>query len=345
MASAEELLVRIDAETEKLRRELKTADERVGQFQKNTQSKLDKIDRQFAQFQGRINKVAGAAGTLAAAFGGVQLAQFGADALRSAEQVERMSRSLDVSRQRVQELTFTFARFGLQQEDVTDALSTLADRAQDAQQGAQGMIDDFRTVGLTVDDLRGKDPGELFDTFARAVANSDDATAATAATVRILGDEVGQKLLPLIREGEAGLERFARQAQRAGVVMDDSLVRQSAKAAARMDQLRLTLSRSFERGALQGIAGDVSDLDEAMVKAGKTANRIGEVVGEGLSATASAAETLANNAETATTAVQGLIGSTASAKLAGLLGLHPAGRLAAAGVPAVTAPMSDVEAA
>ena len=308
MASAEELLVRIDAQTEQLRRELRRADESVGQFQQNTGQRLQRIDAQFQRFNRRVQQAVGAAGALATAFAGRELVQFGADALRSAEQVDRMSRSLDVSRRRVQELTFTFARFGLEQKDVTDALSTLADRAQDAQQGAQGMIDDFRTVGLTVDDLRGKSPAELFDTFARAVANSDDTTAATAATVRILGDEVGQKLLPLIREGEAGLDRFAQQAQRAGFVMDDSLIQRSAEAAARIDQLRLTLSRSFERGILEGVVGEFEDFDRAIVEAGQSAREFGEVAGDALSAAADAAQTVSENAGVAKEVMQGLIG-------------------------------------
>ncbi|MDZ7711711.1 MAG: hypothetical protein U5L06_00660 [Rhodovibrio sp.] len=296
--TAEDLLVRIDATTEQLRREMRRADESIARFDKNVGARLQRVDQKFQRLNQRMERVTQSVRTFAAAFAGVQLVRFGDNALKTAESIDRVSRSLNVSRQRIQELQFTFARFGLQQKDVNDALATLADRAQDAIDGTKSIREDFQAIGISVDELRGKSPAQLFDRVARAIANTEDPTKRSAAAVRILEDEMGQKLLPLLTQGEAGLKRFAEQAQRAGVVMSDSLIRQSTRVAEQMDVMRLAIQRGFQRGFLQGIVDEFGDINEAIVESGRVARQAGEAIGEAGRRAAQGLQILSENAET-----------------------------------------------
>ena len=62
----------------------------------------------------------------------------------------------------LQKYEYIFARQGLEIDDVADAFATLADRTEDALAGTESMIEDFRLVGITVDQLRGKNPEQLY---------------------------------------------------------------------------------------------------------------------------------------------------------------------------------------
>jgi hypothetical protein len=342
--AAEDLLIKVDATTEQLRRELRRADESVQRFDKNVGARLQKFDRRMERLNQRFDNATRAVRGFAAAFAGIQVARFGSEALRTAENIDRVSRSLNVSRRRVQELQFTFARFGLQGDQVSEALQTIADRAQDAIDGTKSVREDFQAIGVSVDQLRGKNPAELFDLVARAIANTEDPTRRAAAAVRILEDEMGQRLLPLLSQGPQALDRFAKQAQRAGVVMSDSLVKRSAQAASQIDQLRLSISRGFERGFLQGVSSDFRDMGDAMVEAGNAGRRFGELLGTGVNQAADALEFASRHTEELTRALQAMIGLRIGRFVADLGGLSGKFRLLAqVGTPVAGVMSEDLD--
>ena len=133
----------------------------------------------------------------------------------------RLAEGLGETVQTVQELGFAFRRFGADEEDVGDALATIADRAEDAKGGMQSFIDDFALVGVTVDDLRNRRPSEIFEAFVAGASQVDDANKRAAAAVRIFGDDLGRKLLPILTRGTGALEDLKNEARDLGVVVDD----------------------------------------------------------------------------------------------------------------------------
>lgn len=133
----------------------------------------------------------------------------------------RLAEGLGETVQTVQELGFAFRRFGADEEDVGDALATIADRAEDAKGGMQSFIDDFALVGVTVDDLRNRRPSEIFEAFVEGASKVDDANKRAAAAVRIFGDDLGRKLLPILTRGTGALQDLKDEARDLGVVVDD----------------------------------------------------------------------------------------------------------------------------
>ncbi len=188
----------------------------------------------------RMSKVGAAAAKMsaslaAAATGG--LALMIRNGTRAATEQSRLARSLSITNKEVAGLTTAFKAYGLQQDDVSDALNTLTDRAQDAISGMESMADDFRLVGLSVDDLRGKAPDELMRTFADAVADTEDPTKRSAAIIRTFGDDLGRRLAPMLMEGSENIERFKDEAEGLGVALSSVESRQVEQASQAMSQV------------------------------------------------------------------------------------------------------------
>jgi hypothetical protein len=185
------------------------------------------------------NALAGIAGFLAAR-GGIQ---FLSNSSKEIEDIQLLSDSLEITTDQAQELEFAFGRLGLPLQDVRDALTTLTDRSEDAQAGMQSMKDDFALVGLSIDEMRGKDPVELFTSFAEAIHNTENANKAATAAVRTFGDDLGQRLLPLLKQGEAGLMAIRQQAHDLGLVLDPEQIKQTKEF-----RTQLFISQSLMQG-------------------------------------------------------------------------------------------------
>ena len=138
---------------------------------------------------------------------------------RVSEEVVQQAAALQLTTDAYQELSSAFRRFGADNNDVADALGTLTDRSEDALGGMQTFIDDFRLIGIEVDDLRGRNPEQLFELFTDRVAQTEDRNAALAATVRILGDDLGRRLNPLLQSGAEGLAAMRQEAHDLGDVL------------------------------------------------------------------------------------------------------------------------------
>ena len=217
----------------------------VGKAQRELSGFRNKVDRQMSRAQRSVSKLTSGFKGLAAAIGAQQLGAAIGRTLSNLEDINRQARSLGASREVIQELTFTFRQFNLQQDDVSDALGTLSDRAQDAKDGMKSFQEDFQLLNISVQDLKDKSPGELFDLVARKVATIEDPTRRTAAVVRIFGDDLGRKLLPLLQQGAEGLDKYAKRARELGVVISDELVKDSAKAAKDFRALKEVLTAQF----------------------------------------------------------------------------------------------------
>lgn len=198
---------------------------------------LREFDKKVEEVKGHLEDVASAAITAAKWLGGLAVAGVAAatglavSTGQTATQIERQARALQLTRAEYQEVLAVFERFDGDASDVADALGTITDRTQDVLDGTQSVVDDFALIGLGVDQLRGKRPIELLETFADAVAGASDRNKALTAVVRILGDDLGAKITPALLDGAAGLRAMRMEAHELGLVMSDEQLRASKEAA------------------------------------------------------------------------------------------------------------------
>lgn len=159
-------------------------------------------------------------GTLSAGYMAAKAKEVG----EFAKQVSDLAPALGMTTDELQQWEYVFARVGLDISDVVDAMATLSDRVEDALSGTQSMIEDFRLIGITVDQLRGKNPQQLFELFADAVQRTTDKNRSLTAIVRNLGDDLGRKLVPVLMKGSDGLRELRKEAEDLGIVLDSDKI-------------------------------------------------------------------------------------------------------------------------
>lgn len=160
---------------------------------------------------------------------------------RSTRELQRNAKAAGIGVEEYQALASTFERFNADADDLQDALGTIADRAQDAAQGAQGPKEDFELLGIAVDDLRGKDPGDLLNTVADGLQSVEAPSKRMAAAARILGDDLARRLVPLLSEGEEGLRKFKEEAKESGQILSGSAVQGATEFLEVLERLQRTL--------------------------------------------------------------------------------------------------------
>lgn len=228
-----------------------------------TKRALDSASKRLKSVSSRLGKLGAASGAAAAVLGGVMIT----NSLKVISAQGKMARSLDISAESAVGLTTAFRTVGLEGGDVADALNTIADRAQDAVDGTQSMVDDFGLVGLKVEDLRNKNPAELFRTFAQAVSETDDVTRRNAAVIRTLGDDLGRNLLPLLQQGAEGFSKFNRQAEQLGLTFSNLDAREVEKARDAMRRIGFAVEGVSRQLAIQ-LAPIIEAVAEQMLGVG-----------------------------------------------------------------------------
>ncbi len=262
-------------------RQAKGAGNSVQKFGRN----VDKSSRNVVKMNKGLNLAKKALGGFAAALSVRQLQAFTEATLSAAQTTERQARSLGMTAEEFQKISFAFRQFGGDSSDISDAFNTLSDRAQDAKDGMQSFIDDFKLVGIEVDDLENKDPGELFRLFADGVASIDDPTRRAAGVVRILGDDVGRRLLPMLMDGTEGLDNLGDQAEETGQILSNDLVEGGADARTAFRELSQVLENDLQRvvlenaDALKSIADSLQETRDFVIENSEEFRVFGEVVG------------------------------------------------------------------
>jgi hypothetical protein len=156
-------------------------------------------------------------------------------------QQKQLADGMGLSFRRLQQLTFATAAYGVDAQGTGQLLGDLADRALAVREGNEGMAEDFRSIGVSVRDLKDADPVTLFRLVADGLQRTAGDTNSTGAAIRLLGGDA-TKLLPLLRQGSAGLDELGRSARRSGVIVSDQAAAAARKYAHQLHLLDAQVS-------------------------------------------------------------------------------------------------------
>ncbi len=268
-----DLALRIRADLQRAREELRSAERDLIDFGtagnkaetglRGMNQQVDRSEKRLRRFSDTGDRMRRVLGALAGAAAFGALARGAGQVVQNLEEVQRTALALGEPVEQVQELFFVFRQFGLESNDVSDALNTLADRALDAQQGTKGMIEDFRDAGIAVEELRGKDPVELFELLVDRLSRIDDVQRRSAIAVRLFGDELGRRLLPLLVEGSGKVEEMREEIREFGGVLSKDAVDGGAAAAREFRKVREVFSAQFTR-AVANSSEEFTNLAETL---------------------------------------------------------------------------------
>lgn len=141
------------------------------------------------------------------------------------DEIDKTSIALGVSRQALQEWRFAAGLGGVQTQELNVAMRTLQKAALDAGEGAAEYKDEFDRLGITVLDSAGKlkSADILLMEMADGLQTLETDTEKVATASNLLGRS-GARLLPLFKDGSAGIKAMREEAQELGGVLGDDLV-------------------------------------------------------------------------------------------------------------------------
>lgn len=193
---------------------------------------LDGFEKKMNKAVSAAQDLVGFGATLAATYTGIAggLAFAATSAADFAEETIRSAHAFGMSTSRVQELSFAYQALGASQDDLADTLGTLTDRATDAIEGSKTYRKEFKRIGVSIDELKGKNPGELFDLYVRGVSNATDVNAALTASVRLLGDDLGRRISKGIRTAGSSFQDYIAIVRAADGVFSEEMLEKAQDA-------------------------------------------------------------------------------------------------------------------
>lgn len=259
----ESLLVRLEADTASLRRELKNAEAGVSNYEQKAGRSLQRADANFqkhaAAVQSQMRSVAAA---VAGAFG----AQAAGRAISDAGRLETLADAAGMTAQRYQQLRGAASLAGVQMSEFDNVIGGLAEKIGDARRKS-GDLYEFLKVSLpTVAQqiAASKSSGEalaiLSDTAQRLTRAEERAIFVKKAFSGASAD-----LAKFLTQGSQAMAGAADEAQRLGLVLDSTALKAAQRTQQEYDRLTTQLDSRF-KSALVGLMPVVSAFTNEMSK-------------------------------------------------------------------------------
>ena len=225
MAKVGELLVDVLARTTGLQKGLKKGETQM---------------QRFKQVAGNV-----AAG-IAAAFSINALRNMINDFAELGDSFDKMSQRTGVSVEALSGLKFAAEQSGASIETVEMGIRNMQRVLLDVQQGSTTAARTLQDLGLNIQQLQTLSPEQQFLQMAQAISKVQDPSRQAALAMELFGRS-GTQLLPMLQQGEAGIEALIAEARRLGIVMSQ----EDARAAAEFTDAMNRLSSVFKGIATQ----------------------------------------------------------------------------------------------
>lgn len=248
MATLDELLVRIDASTELLRRELNKGDGDVKKFERRTTRSLDKIDRRFA---GLGRGIRTALGSLGVAFSVGGLVAYTRSVVVAGDAIDKAAQTAGVGAETIQELRFAFAQLaGTTDREVDESLRRFNRRIGLAANGEGEAFKTTKLLNIALRDQRGalRGTSDVLDEAIQKLAQirSDSVRAARAS--QLFGEDAGPRLAAALGQGVDAMNEL-REATPG--VLSDANVKAAAALNDAFDRMARTVGGSVKNAFIE----------------------------------------------------------------------------------------------
>lgn len=194
-----------------------------------------------------INKgMTGLASVIGAVSAGM-IVSFGRQNLDAAGDLGEMAAQAGVATDALQVLQYAAAQNRVSAEQMSDALAYLTANIGKAVDGTKTQIDAFEGLGVKILDVNGRTRstidvlGDVADAYVRAGDKE-----LTAAHIRDIFGRSGMKLIPILEQGRAGLEKYAEAAHISGSVLDEELIAAADGAADKIAAMEMAASKAAQ---------------------------------------------------------------------------------------------------
>lgn len=158
--------------------------------------------------------------------------------LELASSLGETAQQLGVNTAALQEYRYAASQAGVAQEEMDNALSKGTKVLGEAAAGAKKPAAMYEKLGISIRDAKGqvRNFGDIIPEIAQAISKLPTPAEKAAAATALLGKS-GQKLLPLLNEGKAGVDAYREAAHKLGIVLTDEMIAKADEAADKMGTL------------------------------------------------------------------------------------------------------------
>ncbi|WP_025027758.1 phage tail protein [Caldalkalibacillus mannanilyticus] len=232
----------------------KSLDE-INQKTDGTKSKLGELISSASNFGSGLAGVGGKAlGFMTAAAGmavqlgtavvsaGQTMFELAQKSSQAASDIDKMSQSTSISRERLQELKFVTSQVQVDFDAVqgsTDNLKMVMNAASDETSKASSI---FKEMQISLDDGNGsmKTAGQVWDEAVQHLAGMENEVERNALAFELFGDSANE-LFPLFDQGTEGLDQLSQKAHELGLVMSEDAIAANLQFAEAFDQVQMAV--------------------------------------------------------------------------------------------------------
>ena len=205
-----------------------------------------RVDQNLNQMTRTLNAAKRAVGALAGVVGAAKLAGLANSALQAADAIGKVATQTGLATETVQVFRQAAEEAGFGASKAEAALERFGRRIGLAGDGAGPAAKMVKKLGIEVRDTSGamRDTDAILSDVVDAISKLESETERTAATTAFFGEDA-RRLQTVLAGGTAGLRDFAEEMRAAGLIMDQSMIRNAEKANDEISRLSLGLSVSF----------------------------------------------------------------------------------------------------
>lgn len=189
-----------------------------------TTEKASKFSSKLSSGIGTVTKW-GTAIVGGAAVAGTALIGFATKSASTADNVDKMSQKIGISRQAYQELDFICSQSGTSVDTLQAGMKSLTSAMDGAKSGTKANVEQFERLGVAVTNSDGTFRSQedvMWDTLS-ALQGMEDQTEKARLATELFGRS-GTELMPLLNGASGSIDDMKKQAHDLGLVLDDELI-------------------------------------------------------------------------------------------------------------------------
>ena len=245
MATINELLVRINADTTDIRKALEDSSKKLKDFENASKSVSKSI---FTVFSIPLKNIFG---YLKAGID--QFTAFG-------DAMDKAAQRTGVMASELSQLKFAAEQCGGSFEDVNIGLRDLAKNLAASEAGNTSAMESLSALDLSPAILAGMSMKDKFLEVADALSKCTSETQQTQLALKLFGEH-GYKLLPMLKQGKAGIEELMAEASKLGIDISEADVKNAADMTDEINRLKSSV-QSLVRQGIAAIAEPLTQVIE-----------------------------------------------------------------------------------
>jgi len=193
----------------------------LGLSTKDFNKELGGLEKNIKSSMGNIKKELEKAGVALTAFGAAITVALGKAVTGFAEfgdELVHLSEKTGISVESLSELKYVGDQTGISLDQMALAVKGMANFLETARDGSSTAAKALRQLGISVSDLKGLTPEQMFMTLANAIAAVPDPLTRSALAVDIFGRS-GTDMLPMLSLGADGIQKLRDRAHELGITM------------------------------------------------------------------------------------------------------------------------------